>query len=146
MAPPGGACLVVLTQHSWGQTPLALHPPQGSLGNLFPSGIMRVHASEAGATPSCLPHRKLPEDNKMRRCHGNPDLPNQKPRVGLHLHSPCNQGLMQAWWSTHCLNAVNAHPPPRHADPKPESSDRGGICATAAGAWELALREISLHL
>lgn len=54
----------------------------------------------------------------------------QKPGVGLHLHSPCNQGLMQAWRSTHCLSAVNAHPPPRRADPKPESSDLGDLCCS----------------
>lgn len=54
----------------------------------------------------------------------------QKPGVGLHRHSPCNQGLMQAWWLTHCLSAVNAHPPPRRADPKPESSDLGDLCCS----------------
>ena len=115
--PPGGAQPVVLTQHSWGQSP-ALQPPWGLPAE---SGLMRVHASEAGTTPSSWPHRKLPEDVRRTGATGTQTFWTRNPGWMSTLWNLHNGELIQAEWSTLRLEAGDADPPPQHPDPRPRA-------------------------
>ena len=136
--PPGGAQPVVLTQHSWGQSP-ALQPPRGLPAE---SGLMRVHASEAGTTPSSWPHRKLPEDVRRTGATGTQTFWTRNPGWMSTLWNLHNGELIQAEWSTLRLKAGDADPPPQHPDPRPRALR---FALKIQEPRELTLRGISLR-
>ena len=86
--------------------------PAPSPGLPSESGLMRVHASEAGTTPSSWPHRKLPEDNSQAGATGTQTFWTRNSGWPFTLRNFHNRELIQAEGSTLHLEAEDAHPPP----------------------------------